>query len=54
MVLEVIPGDPPTPDQLAESYEPHIIKWSEHATPSDNTLVLEYGARVGNRPPDVN
>ena len=27
------PGDPPTPDQLAESYEPHIIKWSEHATP---------------------
>ena len=27
------PGDPHTPEQLAEMYEPHISKWSEHATP---------------------
>lgn len=27
------PGDLPTPDNLAEWYEPHIQKWSEKATP---------------------
>lgn len=27
------PGDPPTSDTLDEWYEPHIIKWSEYATP---------------------
>lgn len=27
------PGDPPTSEQLAESYEPHITKWSEYSTP---------------------
>lgn len=27
------PGDLLTPDGLAEWYEPHIKKWTEHATP---------------------
>lgn len=27
------PGDPPNSEQLAEFYEPHIEKWSEHSTP---------------------
>lgn len=28
------PGDPPTPDVLAEWYEPHIVAWSKAATPA--------------------
>ncbi len=27
------PGDPPTPDSLAEWYAPHIEVWSRHSTP---------------------
>lgn len=27
------PGDPPTPDGLAEWYEPHIQEWSRYSTP---------------------
>lgn len=27
------PGDPPTPDHLAEWYEPHIRQWARKATP---------------------
>ncbi len=27
------PGDPPTPDSLAEWYEPHVQKWTEKSTP---------------------
>jgi len=28
------PGDPPTPDSLAQWYEPHIQAWTRYATPS--------------------
>lgn len=28
------PGDPPTPDGLAEWYEPHVAAWARHALPS--------------------
>lgn len=28
------PGDPPTPDALAEFYAPHVAAWSEYALPS--------------------
>lgn len=31
--LSSFPGDPPTPEGLAEWYEPHVRAWSEHATP---------------------
>lgn len=27
------PGDPPTPEELPEWYEPHIIEWSKKASP---------------------
>lgn len=31
--LGSFPGDPPTPDTLAQWYRPHIERWSRHATP---------------------
>lgn len=31
--LGLFPGDPPTPHELAEWYEPHIIAWSRYALP---------------------
>ena len=39
------PGDLVTPDGLAEWYEPHIIKWSEHATPM--TTLWFWNTEVG-------
>lgn len=35
------PGDPSSPEQLAEMYEPHITKWSEHATPLTTLWLLK-------------
>ena len=32
--LGSFPGDPPTPDNLVEWYEPHVKAWSERALPS--------------------
>ncbi len=31
--LRSFPGDPPTPDGLAECYRPHVLKWTHKATP---------------------
>ncbi len=31
--LGLFPGDPPTPNQLAEWYEPHVAAWSRYALP---------------------
>lgn len=31
--LASYPGDPPTPEGLADCYEPHVRAWSEQATP---------------------
>lgn len=39
------PGDPPTPDGLAEWYEPHIKSWSRFATPA--TTLWFWNTEVG-------
>lgn len=31
--LDLFPGDPPTPDGLAEWYAPHVAAWSRHSLP---------------------
>ena len=39
------PGDPPTPDGLANWYEPHIRVWSEKATPQ--TTLWFWSTEIG-------
>src|ERR1019366_273353 len=39
------PGDPVTPDGLAEWYEPHIAEWSRKATPE--TTLWFWNTEVG-------
>lgn len=39
------PGDPPTPDKLAEWYAPHIAAWSRHATPQ--TTLWFWNTEIG-------
>lgn len=39
------PGDPPTPDGLADWYEPHVAKWSEKATPQ--TTLWFWNTEIG-------
>lgn len=39
------PGDPPTPTDLSEWYEPHIRKWTEHSTPQ--TALWFWGTELG-------
>ena len=33
MFASRFPGDPPTPEELPEWYEPHIMAWSDRAVP---------------------
>lgn len=39
------PGDPPTPDRLAEWYRPHIEAWTRRATPQ--TTLWFWGTELG-------
>ncbi len=39
------PGDPPTPDGLADWYEPHIEEWSKKATPQ--TTLWFWNSEIG-------
>ena len=39
------PGDPPTPDKLAEWYAPHIAAWSRRATPQ--TTLWFWNTEIG-------
>lgn len=39
------PGDPPTPDGLAEWYAPHVAEWSRAALPS--TTLWFWGTEIG-------
>jgi len=43
--LASYPGDPASPDNLAECYEPHIKKWSELALPS--TTIWFWNTELG-------
>lgn len=43
--IKGFPGDPPTHEELAEWYEPHIKKWSELATPQ--TTLWFWNTEVG-------
>lgn len=39
------PGDPPTPDRLAEWYRPHIEQWSQKSTPQ--TTLWFWNSEIG-------
>jgi len=43
--LGSFPGDPPTPDGLADWYRPHVEQWSRHATPE--TTLWFWNSEVG-------
>ena len=43
--LSLFPGDPPTPEGLAEWYAPHVAAWSRYALPE--TTLWFWGTEIG-------
>ena len=43
--LALFPGDPPTPEHLAEWYAPHVAAWAFHSLPA--TTLWFWGTEVG-------